>query len=338
MGNLKIVNAADNIQVNNWNFLEDKMQDVPAEWSFFINSPSNILEKVITKPKISRYRSCWQAVTKAKYTKADLLISHLPRTTCWTGVFANLINVNVPHLAFSFNFTDLPQGKSRQFMSYAFKKVDRFIVYSTAEKALYSDYFNLNTEKIDVLPFAMDIPEYEPQEPIIEGEYICAVGSEGRDYATLAEAMKTLPNIPLVIVTRPYVIETVNFPENIKIFTNLVSKKFWNIVKFSKFVVIPLRDAQTNCGHISLVGSMRFDKPIVSTTSAGTTDYIFPGVNSLVSPAQDVRGLATNIEKLWSDSNLYSQMETESRRIGQENHTLSSWVDYLKKFLDNVCK
>jgi glycosyltransferase involved in cell wall biosynthesis len=338
MVSLKIVNCAENIQDDNWNFLHDKMPDVSAEWSFFVNSPSNILEKVVTKPQLSRYRACLQAVIKAKYTKADLLISHLPRATCWTSIFANLINLNIPHLAFSFNFTDLPQGKTHQFMSYAFQKVDRFVVYSTAEKILYTDYFGLNPEKIDFLPFAMDLPEYESSGRIIEGDYICAVGSEGRDYATLAEAMKTLPNIPLVIVTRPYVIKGLNFSENVKIFTNLPIKQFWSIVKFSKFVVIPLRNANTNCGHISIVGSMRLDKAIITTASTGITDYIFPGVNSLVSPAQDVTALAMNIERLWRDSNLCSQMETEIRKIVQENHTLSSWTGYLKKFLENVSK
>lgn len=338
MSGLRIINCAEKIDSGNrWNFLEDRLGELEYDWEFFINFPNNWLERRITKPQISRFRACLQTALSAKYGQGDcIIISHLPRATCWVAIFAKLLNVHIPHLAFSFNFTDLPTGKMRKIMSYSFQSVDRFVVYSNVEKLLYSEYFNLDKDRFDVLPWAMEKPQYWPSEPLVHGDYISAVGSEGRDYASLSRAMRHLPEIPLVIVARPYNLDGLDFPPNVKVFTDLPAKKFWNVVKFSRFSVLPLKDTTTNCSHISIVGSMMFGKPIVATISQGTEDYIIPERNSLVSLPRDIEGLAANINSLWSNPSLCSQLGNESQMMAQSKHDLDSWVRYLTKYLQQI--
>lgn len=336
MNNFKIVNCAEMPSQGDEIFLENKIQDPKIEWSFFENAATNRTESVLQKIKLLRFYVCWQTVLKAKQTQADCIITHLPRVTCWTAFFANLLNINTPHLAFSFNFTDLPTGLRRKIMTYAFQKVDRFVVYSTAEKKLYTDYFKIPSERIDFLPWAMQTPSSPTNEPLIKGDYICAVGGEGRDYGSLVQAMVDLPNIPLAIVCRPHSLNGLSLPSNVQVFTNLSVNDYWNIVQFSKFSVIPLRDKETNCGHISIVGSLLLGKPLVTTFSDGTIDYVFPDKNALVSPPQNPEYLKENIYKLWTDSLLYERLSETTLDIAKEKYHYTVWVNYLKNYLQKL--
>lgn len=327
----QIVNCADHISAKSWNFLEDEIKDLDINWLFVRNSPTK-LEKIVKLSKLARYRACLEAVWQAKQTKADLIITHLPRATCWTAIFAKLLNVDIPHLAFSFNFTDLPAGTYREIMSRSFQQVDRFVVYSTCEKSLYAEYFGIEPERIDTVLWAMNQPSYNPQQSIMSEEYICAVGGEGRDYKTLAEAMAKLPDIKLVIVARGASVAGLEFSSNVRVLTDIPVDEFWNVVRFSKFVVLPLKNEQTNCSHISLVGSMLFGKPILTTRSTGTEDYVVHNGNALIIPPKDVEALSQNITRLWTDSNLAAKLGEASQSMAVSKHQLSNWVDYLKKY------
>ena len=48
------------------------------------------------------------------------------------------------HPAYSFNFTELPQGPLRALMGQAFKRIDRSVCFSTMQRELYADYFGLD--------------------------------------------------------------------------------------------------------------------------------------------------------------------------------------------------
>ncbi len=325
----RIVNCAELAQ-EGWTFLKDKMPAGSAAWSFHTASPRNWIERLVKRPKIARYRAAAGAAIEAR--NADVVISHLPRMTWWVALFGRLFSAKAKHIAFSFNFTDLPTGLSHRLMASAFRHVDRFVVFSSAEKSLYSEYFGIDPERIDVLPWAMKLPDIRPETPLIDGDYICAMGGEGRDYRTLVEACRMLPDIPVVMAVRPENIAGMELPVHLKAHTNLPSPQFWNIVRFSRFVVIPLRDETTNCGHISIVGSMLFGKPVVSTLSSGTQEYVQHGRNALVSVPSDVEGLRKNIEILWQDKAIFDHLACGAlESVGQYDE--AQWVNYLNRQL-----
>ena len=330
---LKIVNCAE-LAAPGWTFLRDKIDQPKLSWCFYSAEPVNWIERLITRPRLSRYRACMAAAFRSR--SSDVIVTHLPRASWWTAYFARLFGSKAKHLAFSFNFTELPTGRSRRWMSAAFQQIDRFVVYSNAEKRLYADYFGINPSRIDMLPWAMETPAVEPDHPIVSGDYICAVGGEGRDYETLIAASRELPDIPLVIVARPRNVEGLALPEHVSPYTNLPTAQFWNVVKHSRFVVIPLLDDKTNCGHISIVGSMQLGKPLVTTRSAGTEDYIHPDRDALVTEAGSREQLKEAISRLWGDNALCQKMGTEAVRVTDENNREARWVDYLKNYFSTV--
>jgi glycosyltransferase involved in cell wall biosynthesis len=326
---VKIINCCEDAP-ESWTFLKQEIAKADSTWFFFTAKREKWFERIIRRPNLSRYRTCLRAAWKSR--DCDFVISHLPKVTCWFALFAKICRSRARHLAFSFNFTTLPTGLRRAIMRTAFSSVDRFVVYSTAEKELYSQYFNIDSRRIDVLPWTVKVPHYEPSASVMNEPYLCAVGGEGRDYARLLDAVRPLTHLRVVLVVRPHNLAGLQIPSHVQVYTNLQNARFWNIVKFSRFVVIPLVSDSTNCGHVTIVGSLLHGIPIVTTYSAGTAEYVFHEKNALVSRARDVEALRTNIERLWRDDELRMRLSAESKKSAIR-YDEQVWVDYLKNYL-----
>ena len=326
---LHIVNCAE-LADSGWTFLKEPLADLPLDWSFFSAVPRTALERWIRRPNLARWRCAWAAASNAAQHPGSVIISHLPRTTLWVSLFCRLRGIEAKHIAFAFNFTELPTGFNRWLMRWAFKRVDRFVVYSTVERSLYADYFGIEPDRLDFLPWVMETPRAS-EPPFVAGRYICAVGGEGRDYDTLVEAVRGMPDIPTVIVTRSYNAPRAPLPPNVTLFTELRLDDFWNVVKHCRFMVVPLRDNQTNCGHITIVGGLQLGRPIVATASRGIEDYVKSDTNALVVAPSKPADLAAAIGRLWADPLLYGKLQTAIVEGMGSRGSDSAWTDYLRR-------
>ena len=333
---LKVVSCAE-IAEPGWTFLQVPLADLPLDWHHFSATPTSWWERRFTRPNLARWRATWSAARCAKQHPGAVIISHLPKTTLWLAIFCRLFSVKAAHIAFAFNFTDLPLGINRALMRWAFSKVDRFVVFSHAERARYAGYFGIDPGRIDFLPWEMDTPR--TSEPaFVSGKYICAVGSEGRDYDTLVEAVRHAPQIHTVIVTRAYNAPRGSLPPNVTLHTGLRGPDFWNVVKHAHAVVLPLRDEQTNCGHISLVGALQFGRPIVASESGGIEDYLKDDVNALVVKPGDAPALRLAIERMWDDSALHARLHQTIIGSQSAGRGDSAWTNYFRGHLARMLK
>ena len=193
--------------------------------------------------------------------QASLLFSIEPKITARCAIGMRIRRVQTPHIAWSFNFSTLPRGLTHRLMTAAFKDVDRFIVHSTIERQIYADYFDIEPERIDVLLWGVGEPQAEsPAMPFQPGDYICAVGGNGRDYKTLFAAMKHIPEITLHAVLRPNNIVGLEIPPNVQLHINIPREQANNILAYSRFMVLPLASAKIPCGHVTLVAAMYLKK------------------------------------------------------------------------------
>ncbi len=210
--------------------------------------------------------------------------------------------LRVPHVAWGFNYTTLPRGPLRGLMARSFTSVDRFITYSSMERSLYSGYFDIDPARIDVVLWGVGPPQVEPaDQPLETGDYICALGGNARDYRTLFAAMARLPEIPLVAVLRPENVAGLEVPANVRLLHNIPGGAANNILRFSRFMVLPLAGSEVPCGHVTLVAAMHLGKTMVITNSEGVSDYVQDGVNSLLVPPGDAASLAERLRELWND-------------------------------------
>jgi glycosyltransferase involved in cell wall biosynthesis len=304
-----------------WRGLGPKLTGEGAKWIFFDDRPTGFLERVIRRPNIAIIRACLNAVLRASRERARLLVTQEPRTTFLCAMFCFILRARIDHYVFSFNFPELPKGFRVRLMRYAFRQVKQFTVHSSMERDLYSDYFHIPKERIRLRLWSIGVPEVSPDFPLQAGRYISAIGGNGRDYKTLVEAARKLPDIPFALVVRPDSLFGLQVPANVKVMVNLPFEEAMNIMLHSDFTVLPLSGSTVPCGHVTLVCAMHLAKTMVVTDSKGIYDYVRCGHNGVLCKPFSPEDLAQAIEGLWKDPDEVDRLSENNLRFGAENCT-----------------
>jgi glycosyltransferase involved in cell wall biosynthesis len=265
----------------------------------------------------------------------SIIVSHGPRSALYMECLARHTMDESPHLVFSFNFTDLPKGARRILMRKYLKRVDRFVVASTAERDVYSEYFEIDTTRIDVLLWSVQPPVDELTKPprFCEGPYICAIGSQARDYETLIEAMRQLPTIKLVLVASSETVSPRPTPANVKILINVPLPDAMNVLAHSSFMVLPLRDSLVPCGHVTVVSAMHMGKAILATNSSGLEDYLIRDRNAEFFAPKNSHQLADRIAQLFAEPSTCKRLGDAGLMFARQNCTEDSAVRYFHRYL-----
>jgi len=233
---------------------------------------------------------------------APLLVSHGPRMAMYGALAARLRRRRPRHLAYSFNFTELPRGRAQAVMGRALASVDRFVCFSRMERQLYARHFDLDPARIDMIHWAARPPRLDPAAPpAVAGDYVCALGSQGRDYRTLVAAMRSLPSIRLVIVATAQSLAGLEIPANVEIKVAIPLQEAMNVLQHSRFSIVPLGGAEVPCGHVTIVSTMHCARATIVSASSGVSDYIEDGVTGLTVPVGNAPAMARAIERLWED-------------------------------------
>ena len=320
----------------NWCWLKDEFARTDLQWKHFTSQSIKFSSIVPKSALLARGISAWQAVHQAK-KNPSLIVSHGPRPAMCAGSVARILQPDLPHLVYSFNFTNLPTGLQRKVMAKAFQQPKRFVCFSTVEARLYAEYFDIPIDKIYMLHWGVHAPEKNFTDPaIVIGDYICAIGSQGRDYATLFAAMKKLPNIKLVSVCKTDNIRDLKVPSNVEIRTNVPLIEANNILANSAFMVLPLRDSQVPCGHVTLVSAMFFQKALVITNSEGVHDYIKANETGVFCEPQNPSDLAEKIQLLWGDKAKRENIANNGSCFANTHCTEKTVVDYFRRFLNQM--
>jgi glycosyltransferase involved in cell wall biosynthesis len=243
-----------------------------------------------------------------------MIVTHGPSLAAWCSLFARILRLRIPIIAHTFNFAELPGLTKRLAFKHMLAKVDRLIVFSTLERRLYANVFELPEDRFDVVRWGARPPSIDPPDaPLQAGEYICAIGGNARDYRTLFEAARLLPDIRFVCVVRPHNLKNLHFPDNVSILTDLPVGRAMNVLKYSRLMVLPLLHSSVPCGHVTLVAAMHLGTPMVVTDSEGICDYVRSGYNALTVPAGSSEALADTSERLWNDAALRQRLGENGR-------------------------
>ena len=292
-----------------WRWLEQNLADTGLTFDFVRCVPQSKLEKNFRYINLSRLRGAWQAIKIAKLSTTKLLVTHGPTLAAWCALLSRLLGLRIPIVAHSFNFTQLPGQLKRPLFKLAFTRIDRFVVFSNAERWLYSHAFDLPASRFDVIRWGISPPVVDsPETPLEQGDYVCAIGGNARDYRTLVKAAEQMPDIRFVLVVRPESLLGLKVPANCSTYTNLPLEKTMNVLAHSRFMVLPLLNSEVPCGHVTLVAAMHLGKTFVITDSAGVSDYVSDEKNALTVPAGSAASLVTATRRLWGDHELRTRL------------------------------
>jgi lipopolysaccharide biosynthesis glycosyltransferase len=302
-----------------WRELGPSLTGDSAQWVYFDDRPTCLLERATWPFNFAIVRACLSAVLRASSKRARLLVTQEPRTTFLCALFCCILRVKIDHYVFSFNFPELPKGLRVRLMRYAFAQVNHFTVHSSMERDLYSDYFHIPKERVRLRLWSIGVPKVSPDFPLQAGRYVSAIGGNGRDYRTLIEAARRLPEIPFALVVRPDNLIGLDIPANVKPMVNIPFGEAMNILLHSEFTVLPLAGSTVPCGHVTLVCAMHLAKAVVATDSKGISDYVRSGHNGILCKPLSPEDLAHAIVKLWKDPEEIDRLGKNNSRFGAEN-------------------
>jgi glycosyltransferase involved in cell wall biosynthesis len=334
---LKIINFYDG-QPSNINWLEHAfVEKQQVSWMSIHNQSQNVPRWMPLHYQLSNIKAALRFNLLAKLHAPSLAVYHGPRP----AFYANAIQRNrlrTHDLAFSFNFTDLPQGLRRRLMAKSFRHIERFVVFSKMEIDLYSQHFDLPQERFKMIHWAVEAPRFESSEikSLAEQPFVCALGSQARDYAIFMNAASLLPSIRFKVVAWPQNLQGLSIPRNVEVFCNIPRQQAMNILGASQFMVLPLRNSATPCGHVTIVSAMHSGKAVIATDSVGIRDYLQHGVTGkLVEPSEPKR-LAEEILRLWDDADLRNRLALNAKAFAQSHCTEQNTVDYLDKVISEL--
>lgn len=324
-----IVNVSE--LVPDWCWLRDALPRADLRWHH--------LSRLACAPwphRLSGWVASWRGARLARRLRRTgdgvVLVAHGPRPALYTALAAALLAPDVPILGFSFNYTALPGRLGRALGRVGFKRLHTLVTFSTMERMLYARYFDLDAARIVMHPWSV-APPTPPGPPQVAGDYVVAVGSQGRDYAVLARAMALLPEVPLVLIANPENLRGLTFPAHVQVRVRVPLAEAENAIAHARFMVLPLAHRQVPCGHVTAVAAMQRGKALVVTDSEGLHDYVRDGESGLLCASGDADAMARAIRQLWQQPELADRLGQAGLAHAQAHCTEAALVRWFEGWL-----
>ncbi len=309
-----------------WRWVSHHMPDY--EWTFVLAPPAaGSLRK-----RLARLNAALQVARAGRH--ADLLISFGAGLGAALELARQIARVDTPHACYYLNFDKLPRGLRRMRQARLFRTIDHVVVSAAAEKRLYADHFGIDPARIDVLLWGVAAPVASDMQ-LPAGDYVCAVGGNARDYATLMEVAAARPATRFIVVARPANLDGLSVPANVEVLCNIPYADAMAVIRGARVMALPLLTTDTPCGHVTIVSSYYLGTPLVVTASTGVEDYVRDGATGLVVPMGSAAAMGAAIDHLLGDDALCQRIAQAARRFAESECTEANYPPHVRKILQS---
>ena len=262
------------------------------------------------------------------------VITVFPQLTLVIGLLKRLTFSKRPVVTWMFNIGQLREGTQLRVARFAYGAIDRFIVHSTHEVEVYSRWLGLPKERFVFVPLSVaekPITAFEDE----EAPFLLSMGTANRDYASLLAVLADLP-YPALIVAGAHALEGLPMPPNVRVQAGLSEDACRDLCQRARLSIVPLKNLETAAGQVTVVEGMMSGRPVISTRSVGTVDYVEPDVDGVLVEAGDTVALRRQIERLWNDTTARRTMCSAARKSALRKFTFRAVARQLETILDEV--
>jgi len=283
---------------------------------------------------ISGWTPYWQAAGRA-LGAGDGVITVFPQLALAAALRRKMSGVGrKPIVAWCFNLGRMDGGPKRAAAAWAMRRVDRFVVHSTAEVDLVADYLRVARERVRFVPLQRAPIAIEAEEDR-QDPFLVSMGSANRDYATLAQAARQT-GLPLVIVAAPRCLAGIDFPANVSVRSGLSPHECQRLAQRARASIVPLADVGAASGQVTVIEAQRMNRAVIATRSIGTVDYIRDGETGLLVAPGDADAMAQAMLRLWRDDAARARLGTEAGRYAAAALSDEAAAAALAGILDEV--
>jgi glycosyltransferase involved in cell wall biosynthesis len=232
----------------------------------------------------------------------------------------------------------------KPFVRYVLKKSERIFVYSSIEEQKLKRIFNLSSQKITVLPMAINIEEYKsrPKEKIIlfTGRIIPDKNPDLLIKAAglLDSKFNSFKLVFVGAVKEDYKKELIDLSRQLGIKNEILfvgqldpsvpheKQKLMNYYR-NAWVFVSLGSWEGQPTRI--MEAMQFETPVIAFAAGGTEDFVVHNVNGLVIDKLDEKMLAANLEKLLEDEAFSKKLGTEARLTMEKGYNWEKIFEHI---------
>jgi glycosyltransferase involved in cell wall biosynthesis len=264
------------------------------------------------------------------------VITVFPQLASTVGIYQQLGHPSVPVVAWLFNVGTCYPGIRRWLARASLKHIDRFIVHTRRECAMYSEWLGLPIERFEFVPYQTpDIPiKYEEN---TNQPFLVSIGSAHRDFATLFKVVEQL-KLPTVVASGPRALSSFTLPPQVNAPLGIGKQECLKLSQEARINVIPLlpKADVTAAGQVTIVEAMRMGRAIIASRCNGAEDYVIDGETGLLVEPESTEDLAQAIESLWNDPMLRNRLGQAAKHYATENFSDESTGKALIKVLDSI--
>ncbi|NEQ24649.1 MAG: glycosyltransferase family 4 protein [Microcoleus sp. SIO2G3] len=276
----------------------------------------------------------WNQSQEAVKAKQGGIITVFPQLAATVGLQQRFSLKRFPVIAWWFNVGTCYSGLKAWLACNSLKDINRFIVHTSSEREIYSQWLGLPLERFEFVP--LQVPEI----PVTYKEetthpFILATGSACRDYPLLFEAVKKL-NIRAVVVSGPRALAGLSVPPQVETPFGLERQEILRLGQEARINVVPMTEEGPTAGTRAIVEAMRMGRAVIATRRSGIEDYIKDGKTGILVEPNSLDDLVQAINKLWNDQELRDRIGQAAARYTAENCSDEAAGAAMGRILDQV--
>ena len=186
------------------------------------------------------------------------------------------------------------------------KRAIGLLANSSAEVHTIARRYHLDPARIRYVPLNTNIAD--PHMETADDAYILSAGRTLRDYATLLNAVRQLPELPTLVICGRNDFQGLEVPDNVQVLTEIPRDAYLEKLRRCRLLALPLLNTERATGQVVMLEAMAMGKPVITTRSPGTVDHIADGENGILIEPGDAAALAREIERLWNDPALRQRL------------------------------
>ena len=182
---------------------------------------------------------------------------------------------------------------------------------------------NVPPERFRFVPWHTNV--LEPRFANAVEPYFFAAGRTGRDWTTLAEAVRGL-GAPVTVVCSAGDTAKVDFPDNVTVLTDIPYARYRTLLEGAKAVIVPLEQHTYSSGQVVILEAMALGKAVVAARVLGTEDYIEDGIDGILVEPGNAASLRSAVTRLATSQELADQLGRTALAKVLETHTLAQYA------------
>lgn len=215
----------------------------------------------------------------------------------------------------------------------AHRQIDKIFVYSSLQYRYGRETLGIPQEHIEHIQFHADTRFFRPMpDARVNGALVSAAGLEWRDYETLIETARILPDIKFKLAAASPWSKHTNRTQRMALPDNVTARRYEygelrDLYASSAVVAVPLIETDFQAGITTILEAMAMAKPVIVSKTSGQNDVIIDNETGIYVPPGDAAALRVALCRVTAEPDFAARLGANARKWVEERATLDLWAD-----------